>query len=86
MAIENPVVPLLPNFPGDEKRKAAGALAGGGWGCRDVLPPIERRRALGPFIRVEVWLTRPSGHLTPNASRIAASGKQVMRRFHRRSA
>ena len=86
MAIENPVVPLLPNFPRDEKRKAAGALAGGGWGCRDVLPPIERRRALGPFIRVEVWFTRPSVHLTPDASRIAASGKQVMRRFHHRSA
>ena len=75
MAIENPVIPLLPNLPGDEKCKVEGALAGGGWGCRDVLPPIERRRALGPFIRVEVWLTRPSGHLIPDTSRIAASGK-----------
>ena len=75
MAIEDPVVPLLPNFPGDEKRKAAGGLAGGIWGCRDILPPFKWRRALGPFIRVEVWLTRPSGHPTPDTSRIAASGK-----------
>ena len=73
--IENPVVPLLPNLPGDEKRKAAGGLAGGIWGCRDILPPFKWRRALGPFIRVEVGLSRPCGHLTPDASRIAASDK-----------
>ena len=26
MAIENPVIPLLPNLPGDEKGKAAGKV------------------------------------------------------------
>ena len=29
--IEDHVVPLLPNLPGDKKRKAAGGLAGGSW-------------------------------------------------------